>query len=189
MKNKILWYFNNVWQFMQISVPWFRTFPVLKHSWRSILHVGARTLPGFSGHPVNLACIQILSWHDNQWWPTSHSLESRSLKSLTSRLFVDRDEEEPRAIRERWSVFINSVLENFPTGVEDRPTSGREEGESGPSRRRKMKERNGRTENHRCARNRSRMRMQIFTREPSRRVKEPAICAAIRPGERWSRTE
>lgn len=29
---------------------------------------------------------------------------------------MDRDEEEPRAIRERWSVFINSVLENFPTG-------------------------------------------------------------------------
>lgn len=91
--------------------------------------MGARALPGFPGHPVNLACNQTLSWHDNRWWSTSHSLESRPLKSLTSRLFVDRDEEEPRAIRERWSVFINSVLKNFPTGarVEDRPTSGWEE--------------------------------------------------------------
>ena len=96
-----------------------------------------------------ISCVARLSWHDNRWWSTSYSLESRPLKSLTSRLFVDRDdEEEPRAIRERWSVFINSVLENFPPGAEDRPTSGWEENRGGPSwrsERGKMKERNGRT--------------------------------------------
>lgn len=78
-----------------------------------------------------ISCVARLSWYDNRWWSTSYSLESRPLKSLTSRLFMDRDdEEEPRAIRERWSVFINSVLENFPPGAEDRPTSGWEENEA-----------------------------------------------------------
>jgi len=92
-----------------------------------------------------ISCVARLSWHDNRWWSTSYSLESRPLKSLTSWLFVDRDdEEEPRAIRKRWSVFINSVLENFPPGAEDRPTSGWEKNRGGSSWWGKMKERNGR---------------------------------------------
>lgn len=77
--------------------------------------------------------ISRLSWHDNRWWSTSRSLENRPLRNSTSRLFVDKgDEEEPRATRERWSaeesVFINSTLKNFPTGAEDRRVGGEKEG-------------------------------------------------------------
>lgn len=111
----------------------------------------------FPGHPVDFAYSQTLR-HDNRWWSTSRSLESRPLRSSTSRLFTDRDEEKPRAIRERWStesVFINSALENFPAGAKDRVDERVRGGEArrGESdRRAKMKEWNGaahRTRNHR----------------------------------------
>lgn len=139
----------------------------------------------FPGHPVDFAYSQTLR-HDNRWWSTSRSLESRPLRSSTSRLFTDRDEEKPRAIRERWStesVFINSALENFPAGAKDRVDErvrGGEERRGESDQGVKMKEWNGaahRTRNHRRARNRGRMRMQIFT-GVGRRTKEPAICVA-----------
>jgi len=126
-----------------------------------------------------------LSWHDNRWWSTSCSLESRPLEGSTSRLFADRDEKEPRAIRERWlaeSVFINSALENFPAGAEDRPTRAGERRRSGSSRRGKMKGRNSaahRTGNHRRARNRAAgCACKSLAGSRPLRAKEPAICAA-----------
>lgn len=140
-------------------------------------------LPRFPGHPVDFACSQTLR-HDNRWWSTSRSLESRPLRSSTSRLFMDRDEEKPRAIRERWSaesVFINSALENFPAGAEDRSTSGWEEARRiGPTSKNRGTKRHGPSdgeESSTCSKSRPDAHANLYGSPPPNE-KEPVICAA-----------